>query len=172
MKTYLIACFLAAMALLSPNVMAAQQYSSRQLGQACGSDNSVKAECVAGLSCNSGTCQMRSFLSPASGSCIAVMKAAGFNESSYSVLNGFCYNKCPDLYGPSVVASAVMESLLAGRSPESVLLKISQLSSEDLDKFRTAVNICISCGDQCVIGSDFLGSGLGGPPRTPQSTAY
>ncbi|KKB60956.1 hypothetical protein WM40_26100 [Robbsia andropogonis] len=76
MNKWFVFILLWAMAFCVGNTYAKNEVT-RQLGGACGEDSNIIAGCASGLSCKNGTCQMNSFLSPATVGCKQAMKDMG-----------------------------------------------------------------------------------------------
>lgn len=156
------ACLLFLIAVCSADALAKKNLV-RQLGGACGEDADIVATCDVGLTCKSGTCEMKSFLSAASASCRDHMKQAGVigDRETVSVHDGFCYKNCSGLYELAIEATPVTERLMrqAKAGTQAFNDEIAKLSEADKASFKAAEDKCNSCGKQCTIGPGFLGRG-------------
>lgn len=159
MKRIILILMVLLMGLSALPVMAKKEVV-RQLGGACGENSDMIASCASGTSCKNGTCQMDSFLSPATKGCKQAMQDKGVDPKTYvAAHDGFCYidSDCRGLYEQAMSASSVTPKLL--KSDNSIdAFALAELSPEDFQTFQRAINTCKQCG-HCVIGRQFLGRG-------------
>ncbi len=149
---------LLAAVLLCISTAHAKKEVTRQLGGACGEDSNIVAGCASGLSCKNGTCQMNSFLSPATVGCKQAMKDLGDDSKYVAVHDGFCYidSACRGLYDKAMAAASATAHVLTGSGVDPTAF--AALSDHDRNAFLSATEACKACG-KCAIGQQFLGRG-------------
>ncbi|MGB7195214.1 MAG: hypothetical protein WBD81_17295 [Collimonas pratensis] len=79
-----------------------------------------------------------------------------------AVHDGFCYvnDRCRSMYNAAMSASNVVSKVLtAPNDPKLQKQLVDSLSDQEQASYNSAVDTCAACGDNCVMGSAFLGRG-------------